>query len=118
MPARRSVPMRADTRRTVLRGLLAAGSIALLVFVARLVVAAGTVTLYVKAGSACTSVCTISNYFHPIACDAGCFAGCGTATAPYTTIQSALNDADCRIDTGSVSDATIQVAAGTYPERI
>src|SRR5207249_7551827 len=57
MPARRSVPMRADTRRTVLRGLLAAGSIALLVFVARLVVAAGTVTLYVKAGSACTSVC-------------------------------------------------------------
>ncbi len=110
--------MRAETRRTVLRGLLAAGSIALLTFVARRVIAAGSVTLYVKAGSTCTSLCTISKFTPPVTCDAGCFAGCGTATAPYTTIQSALNDANCRVDSGSASDATIQVAAGTYPERI
>ena len=70
-----------------------------LIFVGHMVVAAGTVTLYVDRSSACTS-------------------GCGTQAAPYTTIQAAIDDADNRIAAGLVSGATIQVAAGRYPEHI
>ena len=70
-----------------------------LVFVGHLVVAAGTVTLFVDAGSTCTT-------------------GCGTQGAPYPTIQAAIDDADNRIAAGTISGATVQVAAGRYPERL
>ncbi|MEK7799929.1 MAG: hypothetical protein AAB297_08885, partial [Acidobacteriota bacterium] len=76
-----------------------AAALLALAFVARLVVAAGTLTLYVDDGSTCT-------------------AGCGTQEAPYPTIQAALYDADARISAGIISGAFIQVAAGYYPERI
>src|SRR5438445_2908322 len=35
-----------------------------------------------------------------------------------STIREAINDANCQIEAGAATGATIQVAAGTYPERI
>ncbi|PYT35609.1 MAG: hypothetical protein DMF52_10045, partial [Acidobacteria bacterium] len=67
--------------------------------VARLVVAAGTVTLYVDDNSTCTT-------------------GCGSQAAPYGSIQAAINDADNQIIAGTVTGATVRVAAGNYPERL
>src|SRR2546427_1296824 len=67
--------------------------------VARLVVAAGTVTLYVDDNSTCTT-------------------GCGSQAAPYRTIQAAIDDADNQIIAGTASGATVRVAAGNYSERI
>ncbi|PYT18271.1 MAG: hypothetical protein DMF51_00535 [Acidobacteria bacterium] len=86
-------------RPLFLRLSASAAALLILIFVGRLVVAAGTVTLYVDAGSTCTT-------------------GCGTQTAPYRTIQAAIDDADNRIAVGAVSGATVQVAAGYYPERL
>ena len=67
--------------------------------VVRLVLAAGSVTIYVNATSTCTT-------------------GCGDQANPYKTIQGAINDANSRIVAGTALGAFIQVAAGTYPERI
>src|SRR5207247_10933045 len=47
-----------------------------------------------------------------------CNTRCTTQTAPYRTIQAAVADADNRIAVGAVSGATVQVAAGYYPERL
>ncbi|HEU4402645.1 MAG TPA: MopE-related protein, partial [Candidatus Polarisedimenticolia bacterium] len=110
--------MGAEARRPLRLFLPTAAALLALGLVARLVVAAGTATLYVDDNSACASICGVTSYTPPITCDAGCSAGCGTATLPYRTIQSALNEADCRIYSGSIGSANIQVAAGNYPERI
>src|SRR4029077_14321272 len=67
--------------------------------VARLVVAAGTITLYVDDNSTCTT-------------------GCGSQAAPYRTIQAAIEDADNQLIAGAISGATVRVLAGNYPERI
>ncbi|PYS93346.1 MAG: hypothetical protein DMF50_13630 [Acidobacteria bacterium] len=71
-------------------------------------------TLYVDAASPCASVCTLTGSV----CDPGCAAGCGTAGAPYRSIQSAVNDANCRVVTGGAATVTVRVAAGLYRERI
>src|SRR5580765_6367898 len=78
---------------------LALTCLATLGFVAHLVLAAGTVTIYVSASSSCTT-------------------GCGSQAAPYKTIQAAINDANASIIAATATGALIQVAAGTYPERI
>ncbi len=85
--------------RVGVRTLLVASSLLVLAVVIRLALAAGTVTLYVDDNSTCTT-------------------GCGTQAAPYPTIQAAINDADSQTTAGTISGATIQVAAGNYPERI
>jgi hypothetical protein len=61
--------------------------------------AAADITLFVDAASACTS-------------------GCGGATAPFPTIQAAINEANTRIVEGAATQAFIQVAAGVYRERV
>jgi hypothetical protein len=71
--------------------------------------AQGVVTLHVATDSPCTTTC-------PLECP--CPPECGDETVPYLTIQSALNDANCRIIAGETSEAIVQVAAGFYPERI
>ncbi len=86
-------------RRLSLRLVACVAALLALLFVARLVVAAGTITLYVDATSTCSS-------------------GCGTQASPYPTIQAAIVDANGRIVSGAVSGATVQVAAGRYAERI
>src|SRR5437867_8020960 len=91
--------MRSEERGPAFRALECAGSLLALTLVGRLVIAAGSVTLYVDVRSACTT-------------------GCGTQAAPYPTIQGAINDANSRIVAGAVSGATVQVAAGSYLERI
>ncbi|HYV85286.1 MAG TPA: MopE-related protein [Patescibacteria group bacterium] len=88
--------VRSGAARTVL---LAASCVLTLGLVAHLVLAAGTVTIYVSASSSCTT-------------------GCGSQAAPYKTIQAAINDANSRIIAATASGALIQVAAGNYPERI
>jgi putative metal-binding protein/thrombospondin type 3 repeat protein len=70
-----------------------------LAFVAHLVIAAGSITLYVDDNSTCTT-------------------GCGSQTSPYHTIQAAIDDADNQIIAGTISGASVRVAAGHYPERI
>src|SRR5439155_11229711 len=82
-----------------LRLLVCALAVCALGLVARLVVAAGTITLYVDDNSACTS-------------------GCGSQAAPYRTIQAAIDDADNQIIAGTISGASVRVAAGNYPERL
>jgi hypothetical protein len=67
--------------------------------VAHLVLAAGTVTIYVNASSTCTTAC-------------------GSQATPWKTIQAGINDANARIIAATASGALIQVAAGNYPERI
>jgi putative metal-binding protein/thrombospondin type 3 repeat protein len=90
-----SVEIRARSLR------LAGSTAALLVLavVAQFVLASGTITLYVDDNSTCTS-------------------SCGSQSAPYKTITAAATDANTQIGGGSVTGATIQVAAGYYPERI
>jgi hypothetical protein len=85
--------------RSVTRMFATVAALAALALVGRLVVAAGTVTLYVDDNSTCTT-------------------GCGTPAAPFRTITDAITDADARIVAGSASGATIQVAAGTYAAHI
>src|SRR5262245_16493110 len=94
-----SPPMRTDARARGLRVVASVSALLTLVLVGRLVRAAGTITLYVDRSSICTS-------------------GCGSQAAPYPTIQAAIDDADNRIAASTVSGATIQVAAGNYPEHI
>ncbi len=91
--------MRSEMRGPGFRVLTCAAALLVLMIVGRLVVAAGTITLYVDIRSACST-------------------GCGTPSAPYPAIQAAINDANSRIVAGTISGATIQVAAGTYPERL
>jgi hypothetical protein len=79
--------------------LLAFATVFVLAAVGRLVLAVGTVTLYVDASSACSS-------------------GCGSQASPYRTIQAAIVDANTQIGAGTASGAVIQVAAGNYPERL
>src|SRR2546422_11302953 len=91
--------MHADPRILVRRLIVCALALCALGVVARLVVAAGTVTLYVDDNSTCTT-------------------GCGSQAAPYRTIQAAIDDADNQLIAGTVTGATVRVAAGNYPERI
>lgn len=86
-------------RRSRLTSYVVLASILALAGVTRLVLAVGTVTLYVNATSTCTT-------------------GCGSQTTPYKTIQAAINDANAQIVAATASGAFIQVAAGNYPERI
>jgi hypothetical protein len=88
-----------------------AGSAALLVFIVQAVLAAGTQTFYVDDDSSCALTCDNT-------CDTPCLTGCGGATSPYRDIQSAINDASCRINAGEITLATVQVAAGLYPQRL
>lgn len=101
--------MPAERRRRLARLLVIAASFLAIGVVARAIIAAGTVTLYVSATSGCTTGCVNT---------CGCASVCGTDTLPYKTIQDAINDANCRILAGSVTGGTVQVRAGTYPERI
>ncbi|HXH28795.1 MAG TPA: thrombospondin type 3 repeat-containing protein, partial [Candidatus Polarisedimenticolia bacterium] len=98
-------------RGALIRFLLGAISILVLVVVVQKVAASGGVTLYVDDGSSCTITCANT-------CGTACPAGCGTQATPYKTIQDAINDANCRILAGQATGATVQVAAGYYPERI
>src|SRR6266540_5382741 len=91
--------MHADTRIRALRLVACCAAVCALGVVARLVVAAGTITLYVDDNSTCTS-------------------GCGSQAAPYRTIQAAIDDADTQLIAGTISGASVRVAAGNYPERI
>ncbi len=96
------------------------GGSLLLVSVVALLLSPGTAraaidaTLYVDPGSACAAVCTITSGV----CSSDCTAGCGTATAPYRAIQSAINDANCEVDTGKATSVAVRVAPGYYHERI
>src|SRR5438034_7041786 len=91
--------MRVDARLRFLRLLSCALAVCALGVVTRLVVAAGAITLYVDDNSTCTS-------------------GCGSQAAPYSTIQAAIDDADNQLIAGTISGATVRVAAGNYPERL
>ena len=91
--------MRADIRARSVRLLACAAAVCALGVVTRLVVAAGTITLYVDDNSTCTT-------------------GCGSPAAPYRTVQAAIDDADNQLIAGTISGATVRVAAGNYPERI
>src|SRR5881296_920883 len=91
--------MRADARPRTVRLISCGLAVCALGVVARLVVAAGAITLYVDDNSTCTT-------------------GCGSQAAPYRTIQAAIDDADSQLIAGSITGATVRVAAGNYPERI
>src|SRR6266704_5917398 len=91
--------MRADARTGTSRLIVCALAVCALAVVTRLVVAAGAITLYVDDNSTCTS-------------------GCGSQAAPYSTIQAAIDDADNQLIAGTISGATVRVAAGNYPERL
>src|SRR5262249_42896137 len=95
--AARILPIRSKSR--LIRIVVCIVSLCALALVARRVGAAGAVTLYVDDGSTCTS-------------------GCGSQSAPYRQIQGAIDDADNQIIAGTISGATVRVAAGLYPERI
>jgi len=60
---------------------------------------AAEVTLYADAASSCTS-------------------GCGTSSAPFPTIQGAINAANSMIVAATATGASIMVASGFYHERI
>src|SRR3989442_14086702 len=91
--------MRADARSSTVRLISCGLEVCALGVVARLVVAAGAITLYVDDNSTCTT-------------------GCGSQAAPYRTIQAAIDDADNQLIAGTISGATVRVAAGNYPERL
>src|SRR2546425_267476 len=91
--------MRADARPRTVRLISCGLAVCALLVVTRLVVAAGAITLYVDHNSTCTS-------------------GCGSQAAPYPTIQAAIDDADNQLIAGTISGATVRVAAGNYPERL
>jgi hypothetical protein len=63
------------------------------------VLAVGTVTLWVDDSSACST-------------------GCGSQASPYRTIQAAINDANGQIVAGQATEAIIEVQPGNYAERI
>lgn len=48
----------------------------------------------------------------------GCTSGCGTPSAPFPTIQGAINQANSLIVGGGATSATVRVASGTYRERL
>src|SRR6266705_3424246 len=99
-PRPRVRPMSAPPARSRFLRILSCGlAVCALGVVARLVVAAGAITLYVDDNSTCTS-------------------GCGSLAAPYHTIQAAIDDADNQLIAGTISGATVRVAAGNYPERL
>ncbi|HEV8200248.1 MAG TPA: MopE-related protein [Candidatus Polarisedimenticolia bacterium] len=85
-------------RQRTLAALLALLSLAAVAAVARMVIAAVDVTIYVNAGSTCTT-------------------GCGSQASPWKTISGALTDGNNRIIAGTATDVIVQVAAGNYPER-
>src|SRR5437773_3894233 len=91
--------MRAEARTGTIRLIVCGLAVCALAVVTRLVVAAGAITLYVDDNSTCTS-------------------GCGSQAAPYSTIQAAIDDADNQLIAGTISGATVRVAAGNYPERL
>jgi hypothetical protein len=88
-----------DWGRSGVRGwALSAASLLTIGAVARLVLAAGSVTIYVNATSTCTT-------------------GCGSLANPYKTIGAAVTDANNQISAGTATGAMVQVADGNYPER-
>src|SRR5882762_9307369 len=91
--------MHADIRAGAGRFFACTVAACVLGVVARLAVAAGTITLYVDDNSTCTT-------------------GCGSQAAPYRTIQAAIDDADNQLIAGTISGATVRVLAGNYPERV
>jgi hypothetical protein len=48
----------------------------------------------------------------------GCASGCGSQSAPFPTIQGAINEANTLIAGGMATSANVLVAAGLYRERI
>src|SRR6267142_1987622 len=99
-PRPRVRPRSAPPARSRFLRILSCGlAVCALGVVARLVMAAGAITLYVDDNSTCTS-------------------GCGSQAAPYRTIQAAIDDADNQLIAASISGATVRVAAGNYPERL
>jgi len=80
--------LRAIAIQTIVVALIAGSSYAI-----------GPITLYVDAGSGCTS-------------------GCGSQSAPYPAIQAAIDDANAKIGGGLATEATIVVAPGTYAEHL
>jgi len=99
VPRRRAVTSSALALGRLSRILACALAVCALGLVARLVLAAGTITLYVDDDSTCTT-------------------GCGGQAAPYHTIQAAIDDADTQLIAGTISGASVRVAAGNYPERL
>jgi len=91
-------PARPYRGRLSLTILAVAAACATLLTIGRMVIAAGSVTIYVDDNSACAS-------------------GCGSQATPYRTIAAALADANNRVIAGTATGAIIQVAAGNYPER-
>ena len=79
--------------------LAVSASLLVLALVARHVLAAGTATLYVDDDSSCVN-------------------GCGSLASPYRTIQAAIVDANNQLVAGTITGAVIQVADGTYLERL
>jgi hypothetical protein len=77
---------------------LSAASLLTIGVVARLVLAAASVTIYVDDNSTCTT-------------------GCGSLANPYKTIAAAVTDANNRITAATATGAIVQVADGNYPER-
>jgi parallel beta helix pectate lyase-like protein/thrombospondin type 3 repeat protein len=70
--------------------------------------------LYVDPASPCSGVCSIASGV----CSTDCGTTCGQAATPYRSIQSAINDANCRIVAGSATGGSIHVAAGLYHEHL
>src|SRR5438876_9767840 len=104
-------PMRADRCAWLLRAASSAAALVVLAFLVRVVLATGTTTFYVNASSTCSITCANT-------CGTACPPGCGTLSLPYKTIEDAINDANCQLLAGTISGASVQVAAGNYPERI
>ena len=96
--AQAAKPAAPSRKQRLLAGLLALLSLAAVTAVARMVLAAATVTIYVDDSSTCTT-------------------GCGSQVAPYRTITAALTDGNNRITGGTATDIMIEVAGGNYPER-
>jgi methylmalonyl-CoA mutase cobalamin-binding subunit len=85
--------------RSAVRGwALSVASLLAIGIVARLVLAAASVTIYVDDNSTCTT-------------------GCGSLANPYKTIGAAITDGNNQIVAGTATGAIIQVADGNYPER-
>ena len=70
-----------------------------------------TTDIYVDAASACTTSCAT-------ACSPPCSPDCGDLALPHRSIQSAINDGNCRISASLATDVTVHVAPGTYLERL
>ncbi|MGH9750385.1 MAG: right-handed parallel beta-helix repeat-containing protein [Candidatus Polarisedimenticolia bacterium] len=48
----------------------------------------------------------------------GCTTGCGSESAPFKTIQAAINEANTQVAAGAATSAIVRVAPGTYRERV